>query len=52
VGLEVDTRTNRVIVMSAIDNLGKGASGAVVQNLNLMFGFEETAGLRIPGMMP
>ena len=52
IGLEVDTRTNRVIVMSAIDNLGKGASGAVVQNLNLMFGFAETAGLKIPGVMP
>jgi N-acetyl-gamma-glutamyl-phosphate reductase len=52
VGLAVDPRTNRVVVMSAIDNLGKGASSAVVQNLNVMFGFEETAGLKIPGMMP
>ncbi|MBI1925299.1 N-acetyl-gamma-glutamyl-phosphate reductase, partial [Candidatus Poribacteria bacterium] len=52
VGLEVDARTHRVVVMSALDNLVKGASGAVVQNLNLMFGFDETAGLRVPGIMP
>ena len=52
VGLEVDTRTRRVVTMAAIDNLGKGAAGAVVQNLNLMFGFNETAGLKVPGMMP
>ncbi len=52
VGLEVDTRTRRVVAMAAIDNLGKGAAGAVVQNLNLMFGFKETDGLKTPGMMP
>ena len=52
VGLEVDTRTRRVVAMAAIDNLGKGAAGAVVQNLNLMFGFKETDGLKVPGMMP
>ena len=52
VGLEVDTRTRRVVAMAAIDNLGKGAAGAVVQNLNLMFGFCETDGLKVPGMMP
>ena len=52
VGLEVDTRTRRVVTMAAIDNLGKGAAGAVVQNLNLMFGFDETDGLTVPGMMP
>ena len=52
VGLEVDTRTRRIVAMAAIDNLGKGAAGAVVQNLNLMFGFKETAGLKVPGMMP
>ena len=52
IGLEVDTRTRRVVVMAAIDNLGKGAAGAVVQNLNLMFGLNETDGLKVPGMMP
>ncbi len=52
IGLEMDARTNRVVVMAAIDNLGKGAAGAVVQNLNLMFGLPETEGLQVPGLMP
>ena len=52
VGLEVDARTRHIVAMAAIDNLGKGAAGAVVQNLNLMFGFKETDGLKVPGMMP
>jgi N-acetyl-gamma-glutamyl-phosphate reductase len=52
VSLEVDARVGRVIVTTALDNLVKGASGAVVQNLNLMAGLDETAGLRFPGMMP
>lgn len=52
VGLEVDTRTRRIIAMAAIDNLSKGAAGAVVQNLSLMFSFNETDGLKVPGMMP
>ena len=52
VGLEVDTRTRRIVAMAALDNLGKGAAGAVVQNLNLMFDFKETDGLKVPGMMP
>lgn len=45
IGLEVDTRTDRVIVMSAIDNLIKGQAGQAVQCLNLMMGWEETLGL-------
>lgn len=52
IGLEVDPRTNRAIVMAATDNLMKGASGALVQNLNLMFGYDETTGLMSPGLMP
>ena len=52
VGLEVDTRNRCVVAMAAIDNLGKGAAGAVVQNLNLMFGCDETDGLKVPGLMP
>jgi len=52
VGLEVDARTKRVIVMSALDNLVKGASGAALQNMNLMVGFEETAGLAFAPLMP
>jgi len=39
-------------VMSAIDNLGKGAAGTAVHNLNLMFGLPEETGLRIPALFP
>lgn len=45
IGIEVDPRTSRVIVMSAIDNLVKGQAGQAVQCLNLMMGWEETLGL-------
>ncbi|KPQ25830.1 MAG: N-acetyl-gamma-glutamyl-phosphate reductase [Halomonas sp. HL-48] len=41
-----------VVVLSVIDNLVKGASGQAIQNLNLMFGFDETAGLSAPAVMP
>ncbi len=43
---------NRVVVVAAIDNLVKGASGQAVQNMNLMFGFEETEGLLTPPLFP
>jgi N-acetyl-gamma-glutamyl-phosphate reductase len=52
IGLAVDERTNRVTVVSALDNLGKGMAGQAIQNMNLMFGFEETAGLAMPAMWP
>jgi N-acetyl-gamma-glutamyl-phosphate reductase len=42
----------RVVVLSVIDNLVKGAAGQAVQNMNLMFGFEETTGLRQPALAP
>src|SRR6185437_9406558 len=45
IGVAFDARTNRAVVVSAIDNLGKGAAGQAVQNLNLMLGFAETEGL-------
>ena len=41
----LDTRQNRLIAISAIDNLVKGAAGQAIQNMNLMFGFPETTGL-------
>jgi len=41
-----------VVVLSVIDNLVKGAAGQAIQNLNIMFGFDETEGLRHAGMMP
>ncbi len=44
-GLHFDERQNRLILFSALDNLVKGASGQAVQNMNLMLGFDETAGL-------
>lgn len=48
----IDKRTNRVIMMGAIDNLVKGAAGQAVQNMNLMFGFKETEGLELVPMFP
>ncbi|MGB9887334.1 MAG: N-acetyl-gamma-glutamyl-phosphate reductase [Moorellales bacterium] len=47
-----DARTGRLIVASAIDNLVKGAAGQAVQNLNLMFGWEETTGLEAVPLYP
>ena len=49
IGLVYDERTSRFIVVVAIDNLVKGASGAAVQNMNLMLGLPETQGLLHPG---
>lgn len=48
----VTSRDGMAVVMTAIDNLGKGMASQAVQNLNLMFGFPETAGLRLPGSRP
>lgn len=45
VNFKIDERTNRVVIMGAMDNLVKGAAGQAVQNMNLMFGFDETEGL-------
>ncbi|MGD8389199.1 MAG: N-acetyl-gamma-glutamyl-phosphate reductase [Desulfobacteraceae bacterium] len=50
--VNVDERTRTLIVVSMIDNLVKGQAGSAVQNLNLMFGLEETAGLLQPGQYP
>lgn len=46
IGWNYDPRTNRILLLSAEDNLGKGAGGQAVQSFNLMFGLEETAGLQ------
>ncbi|MEP6852672.1 MAG: N-acetyl-gamma-glutamyl-phosphate reductase [bacterium] len=48
----VDASSGRAVVVSAIDNLGKGAAGQAVQNANLMLGFPETTGLSIDGTAP
>lgn len=45
IGVKVDVRTGRIIIVSAIDNVAKGASGQAVQNMNLMNGFDETCAL-------
>ncbi|MGI8665243.1 MAG: N-acetyl-gamma-glutamyl-phosphate reductase [Jatrophihabitans sp.] len=50
--VELDLDSGRIIVLSAIDNLGKGAAGQAVQNANLMLGLDETAGLSANGIAP
>lgn len=52
IGIEVDPRTDRVIVMSAIDNLMKGQAGQAIQCLNLMMGWDEMLGLPQLGFYP
>ena len=52
IGFTVDKRTNRVIVVGALDNVVKGAAGQAVQNMNLLFGLEETEGLTMPPLFP
>ncbi len=52
VGLKVDDRTHRVILMGALDNLVKGAAGQAVQNMNLLFGLKEQEGLELVPMFP
>ena len=52
VNFKIDKRTNRIIMMGAIDNLVKGAAGQAVQNMNLLFGFEENEGLKLVPMFP
>jgi N-acetyl-gamma-glutamyl-phosphate reductase len=52
IGVQVDTRNQRAIVTSAIDNLMKGASSQAIQNMNLMLGIDETTGLDVPPLFP
>ena len=51
IGLFYDRATERAIVISAIDNLGKGAAGSAIQNANLALGLEPTAGLKLNGVL-
>jgi N-acetyl-gamma-glutamyl-phosphate reductase len=51
IGIFDDRLTGTTIVVCAIDNLGKGAAGQAVQNVNYLFGFDETAGLRLSGVL-
>ena len=52
IGIKVVPRTNTLIIVSVIDNLVKGASGQAVHNMNIMMGFDETAGLESPALFP
>ncbi|MHA2406972.1 MAG: N-acetyl-gamma-glutamyl-phosphate reductase [Candidatus Ranarchaeia archaeon] len=52
VGWEIDPHTNRLVVVSALDNLVKGSGGQALQCMNLMFGLEETTGLQFAGPYP
>lgn len=52
VNFKIDERTGRIIVMAALDNLVKGAAGQAVQNMNLLFGFDEAMGLNLVPMFP
>ena len=52
ISFEPEKGTDRIVVISAIDNLVKGASGQAIQNMNLMAGLDETTGLWFPGMAP
>ena len=52
IGFKIDPRTNRTIMMGAIDNLVKGAAGQAVQNMNLLFGLPEDEGMELVPMFP
>jgi len=52
IGFKIDERTGRIVMMGALDNLVKGAAGQAVQNMNVMFGIDETAGLRQLPLVP
>ena len=52
IGFKIDERTKRVIMMGTIDNLVKGAAGQAVQNMNIMFGLDETTGLSMVPLFP
>ena len=50
IGVTVDKRLNRAVIVSAVDNLGKGAAGQAIQCLNLMLGIDEKTGLTQPAL--
>ena len=52
ISLNLDERTGKLVVVSLVDNLVKGQAGSAIQNMNIMFGLEETAGLLHPGIYP
>jgi N-acetyl-gamma-glutamyl-phosphate reductase len=52
IGFKLNTRTNRVVVVGAIDNLIKGAAGQAIQNMNIVFGIEEKIGIDLIADFP
>jgi len=52
IAVHLDKRSGTLLVLTAIDNLGKGAAGQAIQNMNLMCGFKEQDGLTGAGMLP
>lgn len=52
INFKIDNRTGRIIMMGALDNITKGAAGQAVQNMNIMFGLDETEGLKAAPMFP
>ena len=52
IGFELDEDGTHLVVIAALDNLGKGAAGSAVQSMNLMYAMDERAGLEFPGIYP
>lgn len=52
IGFALSSRENRLVVIGAIDNLGKGTAGQAIQAMNIMYGFDERTGLEFPGLHP
>ncbi len=50
IGYKIDKRLNRIVLVSVLDNIVKGAGGQAIQNMNVMFGLSESAGLQINGL--
>jgi N-acetyl-gamma-glutamyl-phosphate reductase len=51
IGVFEDGLTGAAIVICALDNLGKGAAGQAIQNVNVLYGLDETTGLRLSGVL-
>jgi N-acetyl-gamma-glutamyl-phosphate reductase len=52
IGFEIEEKSDRIVMISAIDNLVKGGAGQAIQNMNVMFGLNEGKGLWFPGLFP
>lgn len=50
--VQIDKRTNRLVIFAVIDNLVKGSAGQAIQNMNLMFGLDQTTGLSQAPIFP